>query len=68
MSDLQLFDVDRTTERECLLCGSRRSPDDERAQECEIDRRRADGDRDAFGPRPAACLNTIDPRFTEIPY
>lgn len=61
-----LFDADRTTTAKCIVCGALRRPAEERAQECEWDRRTANGDYP--GARPGACLNTWRPEHAEIPY
>lgn len=60
-----LFDVTRTTDSLCLICRAVRAAGDERAEKCEIDELRRAGE---YRIRPAACLNTIDPAHTQIPY
>ena len=60
-----LFDADRTSTARCLVCGATREPTAERAEDCEVDRLRREGD---YRSRPAACLNTWRPEHAQIPY
>lgn len=56
-----LFNVDQTTDQECLVCGAVRAAGEEKAGACQYDR-----DRD--GRRPTGCLNAHDPKHSRIPF
>ena len=61
---LSLFDVDRTTETACTVCGATRLPGHDKADGCWIDEQHAMGE---YEKRPRDCLNTFDPRHQTFP-
>lgn len=58
-----LFDVDRTQDTRCPVCGATRPAGEHQAADCEFDR-----DREPRARRPAACLNAHQPEHAPIPY
>lgn len=62
---MSLFDVDQTTDQQCLACGATKPAGDDKTTGCAYDQngRELDGSH----KRPARCLNTHRPEHAPFP-
>lgn len=65
MSNLALFDADRTVATQCPHCPAIRQPGQDRAPQCEVDTQRQSGA--GWVARPQTCLNHPQPEHDPFP-